>query len=418
MPTLRVIYREFIGFEHALAKQAEYFRQRHPDVTLEFTHSDVPPLYETMIAKNGVFTDQYDVFLCLTDWLPELMKSGGLTRLNDDLAQDPPDGWPDGWTDSMTRLQRDRAGNIYGLPYHDGPEMFMYRTDLFDDPHEQEAFRKQTGVPLRPPETWSQFLDIATFFTRPDDGLYGCLVAAYPDGHNTVYDFMIHLWSRGGQMLDARMRPVFNQAEGVEGLQFYVDLINVHRVVPPEVFEFESVKSGHYYAGGGSAMMWNWCGFAALAEIPELSKIVGNNRCTVIPRGDGPNGRHMSLNIYWVMTIPSGCAQKALAYQFLKTTACAAMDKVTSLEGGNGTRLSTWRDPDVQRQFRYYQMIERVHQNVESPPTIPEYPAINEVLNRAIDDALHGRKAVKQALDEAAEESEEILSKAGYYKQA
>ncbi len=407
--TLNLAYREFVGFEKALARQIEQFRRQHPDVEVRAQAFDVPELYERMIASGGCRSDQWDLFLALTDWLPQLMADGALTPLNDLLRTDPPESWSEGWSDSMLSLQRNTAGTVYALPYHDGPEMFMYRTDLFEDPGERQAFKARHGYDLGVPETWSQFRDMARFFTRPERDLYGCVVAAQPDGHNNVYDFMIHLWSRGGQLLDRR-RPVFNGAEGQEALRFITDLINKDRVTQPAPREYESVKSGNYYASGRAAMMWNWCGFAAVAEIPELSKIMGKNRCALVPRGDGPKGRHMSLNIYWVLGIPAGSQNSRVAYSFLKSTASAAMDKITSLEGANGCRLSTWRNPDIRRQFQYYEIIEEVHRNVESPPGIPEYPQINETLSAAIDSVHTGQRTVKAALDEAARQVEQLLS--------
>src|SRR5581483_7543596 len=155
------------------------------------------------------------------------------------------------------------------------------------------------GRELGVPQTWSQFLDLARFFTRPDEDLVGCIVAAKPDGHNNVYDFCIHMWTRGGRFFDERMRPAFNGAAGVAGLQFLCDLINTHRVTQPDPLEFESVASGNFYASGRAAMMWNWCGFQAVADTPDLSKIPGRTRSTMIPAGDGPGGRHASLSVYW-----------------------------------------------------------------------------------------------------------------------
>jgi multiple sugar transport system substrate-binding protein len=358
---------------------------------------------------------QYDIMLILSDWLPDLMQRGGLVRLNDYLAQDPPDGWPDAWSESMKGLQQDRAGNIFGMAYHDGPEMFHYRSDLFGDEAEQAAFRKQHGYDLHVPETWNEFLDVARFFTRPDDGLWGAVVAAKPDGHNNVYDFLIHLWTRGGRLLDEQMKPAFNSPEGLDALRFYTDLLTVHRVTPPQAPEWDSVLSGINYAAGVGAMMWNWSGFAATAELPP-SKIIGKNRCTIIPRGDGPKGRHMSLNIYWVLGILKGSNNASLAWQFLKETAGPAMDKVTSLAGGTGTRLSTWRDPEIQAQFGYYRAIEEVHRNVESPPALPEYPAMNEVLSAMTMSTASGAQRVELALRAASEACEQILAQAGYYR--
>lgn len=413
---LNLIYREFVGFERAFRRQLKAYQEQQPDVTIQFESHDVPPLYEKMVAQRGCLSGQYDLFLAVTDWLPELMRDGLVTCIDDFLREAPPPDWPDGWTDSVRRLQRDAAGRTYGLAYHDGPEVFMYRTDLFGDPREQERFRRQYGRDLAVPRTWSEFLDLAKFFTRPDEDLYGCVVAAKPDGHNDVYDFMIHLWSRGGQLLDERMRPAFDSPEGEAALRFYVDLIHEHRVTQPQPWEYESVGSGSFYASGRAAMMWNWCGFQAVADMPELSKIPGKTRSTMVPGGDGPNGRRVSLNIYWVMTIPSGSRQKEAAWAFMRHLATPAMDKITSEEGGTGTRLSTWNDPDIRRQFQYYEVIEEVHQYVESPPQIPEYPAINEVLNQMMARVVIEQRDIRQSLREAAQETEAILAQAGYYR--
>ncbi|HEX9371634.1 MAG TPA: sugar ABC transporter substrate-binding protein [Roseiflexaceae bacterium] len=409
MPTLHVKYRTFDGFERALSAQTTHFAAQHPDVQFELSHSGPEELYVEMVEHGGTTGGRYDLMLALTDWLPNLMRRGGLRPIDDYLANDPPEDWPGGWSQSVLGLQRDAHGKIYGLPYHDGPEIFHYRTDLFGDPAEQARFEQQHGYPLRPPETWSEFLDVARFFTRPGDGLYGTVVAGLNDGHNNVYDFLIHLWSRGGRLLDERMRPAFDSSAGREALQFYVDLLAKQNVTPPRTLEYDSVLAGEAYAAGEGAMMLNWSGFMAVAQLPP-SKIIDKTRCTRIPRGDGPGGRHASLNVYWVLGICAGSAQPELAWQFMRETASPAMDKVTSLAGGTGVRLSTWNDPEIQAQFQYYEELERVHQSSDTMPPIPEYPAVNEVISRMTWDAVQGRTSVADALRDAAEECAAILA--------
>lgn len=411
---LKLISREFAGFEASFEVQANHFEQR-TGWMVEREFEEIHRLYDRMIAeKEALAGGQHDLFLCVTDWLPEAIQQGLLLPLNDYLHRDPPEGWPDAWAPSMRGLQTAEDGNIYGVAYHDGPEMFIYRQDLFDDPAEQEAFYQRFGYPLDVPATWSQFVDTAQFFTRPAEGVYGALTASYPDGHNNVYDFLIQLWSRGGELVTADWQPAFHSKTGREALQFLVDLIHTYQVVPKEALQMDSVRSGNHFAQGGVAMMWNWAGFAAVAEMPELSNIVGKVGTSVIPRGNGPDGRHMSLNIYWVLGIAAGSNNPEMAYQFIKETASAAMDKATSMCGGNGTRLSTWRDEEVRRQFPYYKQIEAVHRNVNSPLPIPEYPAMNEVLSQMVDDALNRRVSVGEALDRAAEQVLQILRSSGY----
>jgi len=406
---LHLVGRAFVGFERALAAQAAAFEQAHPGVEVVRRFREPQDLYDSTVAHAELASGAIDVTLTLTDWLPEAMRRGLLAPLDPLLEADPPQDWPEGWPPSLRGLQRDAAGQTYALPYHDGPMMFIYRRDLFDEPREQAAFQARYGQPLRPPETWSEYLRIARFFTRPDQNMYGAVAAGLNDAHNNVYDFMIHTWSRGGRLLDDEGRPAFHEPIAVEALQYHVDLFNRYKVMPPEAKGFDSVVSGTYYASGRAAMMVNWCGFATMAEVPEQSRVVGKNGLGLVPRGDSPQGRHTSINVYWVLAVAAGSAQKELAYAFLRSTASPVMDRVTALNGCIATRYSTWRDPAILRQFPVYATIEAVHRSVNSPPPIPAWPAITEVLNMAVDDALHQRKNVEDALVWASAEARRIM---------
>lgn len=411
---LKLISREYDAFAHAFQRHAEAFCAANPDVEIEHEFVDIHTLYDRMIGASEASGDQYDLFLCVTDWLPEAMERGLLSPIDAQLLNDPPDDYPEGWSPSMLGGQTGMRGKVYGLPFHDGPEMFLYRSDLFADPSEREAFKARFGRDLEVPETWSDFLDVALHFTRPEQGLWGCSAALFPDGHNNVYDFLIHLWTRGGVLFDENWKPQFHGAIGQEALQFYLDLFLKHKVISPRCLQFDSTRCGFDFASGTAAMMWNWCGFAAITEVPEFSKIVGKTRCAKVPRGE--HGSHTSLNIYWVLTIPAGSKNKDLAYRYMRFAAGKEMDKLTSTEGANGTRLSTWRNPEVQAMCQYYEIIEEVHKQVMSPPAIAEYPAINEVFSMMVDDTLHERKSVVDALNDAARKCEAILRAAGYYK--
>jgi multiple sugar transport system substrate-binding protein len=405
---LRLAYRESTVFTTALRRQAEAFRAVRPEVRVELVGHDLPELYGALVAGDGCDSGDWDAFLCCTDWLPPLMAGRRLNPLDGFLAADPPPDWPAGWSRSLRELAT-AEGRTYGIPYHDGPEMFMYRADLFDDPAEQRRFSEKSGYPLAAPRTWSQFLDVARHFTRPADDLYGCVLAALPDGHNNVYDFLIQLWSRGGRVLDGR-RATFADAAGVAALTYLRELAFVHRVTQPDPMAYESVGSGEYYATGRAAMMWNWFGYAVMAELPG-SAVRGRNRYALIPRGEGPGGRHVSLSVFWVLTIPRGAPQPELAWEFLRHTATAEMDLVTAYAGATGCRLSTWRDPRVRERFPCYSLIERTHESVEMMPAIPEYPEINEVLNVALDAAYTGVRPVEHALADAAARTDAILAR-------
>lgn len=404
---LKLISRVQDTFENAFKAQIADFNKLHPHIEVECTFLPIHDHYEKMVANMGTESDEFDLFLCCTDWLPVLMHNESITALDEMIESNPPHDWPDGWHKAMLGLQQ-HYGNVYGLPWHDGPQVFHYRKDLFEDATEKENYLHQYGRELRPPQTWDEFIDVAKFFTRPEQGLWGCCEAAYTDGHNNVYDFLIHLWSRGGVLLDKNGEPQFHGPEGVEALQYYADLFHKHKVASLECLNLGSVECGNYYAQGNAAMMWNWCGFAAVCEMLEYSKIVGQNVCTKLPAGSAGS---VSLNIYWVLTIPSGSQNKELAYQFLQHISAPHTDKMVSMAGANGVRLSTWNDPEVVEKYPYYSIIADVHANTRTLPAIPEYPEINEAISRAVHRALHGEMSVEETLKVAAEETRQILNK-------
>lgn len=116
-------------------------------------------------------------------------------------------GLSHGWSPSLLRLQQVEEA-VLGVPYHDGPECLIYRRDLFDDPQLHRQFLTRFGRPLAPPATWSEFYETAGFLHRPEEHFYGAVFAALPDGHNSVYDFMLQLWSRCGEFSPQRVYPV------------------------------------------------------------------------------------------------------------------------------------------------------------------------------------------------------------------
>lgn len=408
MTTLSIKYRSFDGFERALQAQIAHFQSLYPDVTVTSSHAGPEDLYAEMVEHGEVHSGKYDIMLVLTDWLPDLQQRAGLLDLRSFIAQAPPQDWPHGWSPSLLELQRSNQGQIYGLPYHDGPEMFHYRADLFASAREQESFRMLHGRELRVPETWDEFREVAQFFTRPDQGLYGAVIAGLNDGHNNVYDFFIHLWSRGGALFDDQLNPTFHDAIGQTALQFYVDSLTTMGITSPHALHYDSVAAGVAYAAGEGAMMLNWAGFMSVAQLPP-SQIINKTRCTTIPRGNNPEGRHASLNVYWVLGICAGSRNPELAYQFLRETASADMDKITSLSGGSGVRKSTWNDADIRSQFQYYEVMEQVHTGIDTLPALPQYPMLNEVFSRMTWAAVQGHKSVTQALNDAAHECRMIL---------
>ena len=410
---LRLISRQFVGFERSFSRQAKAFVEAGgTEVVTEFL--EVEDLYDRMVSRKGCLTSDFDLILAVTDWYPTLIAQGALVPLDPLLKADPPLDWEQGgWMESMLMLQREdqpsgSGGRIYGLPYHDGPEMLIFRRDLFESEREQKDFADRFGRALEPPKTWGDFLEVAKFFTRPDEDLYGTIQAAFPDAHNIIYDFFLHLWTRGGEVLDSSGKPAFQNQIGVEALNFLKDLVHTHRVTPADCAGIDSVESGKRFAAGKVAMMVNWMGFAAFADSDEGSRVRKKVGGGLVPAGEGPGGAGCSLNIYWCLSIPAGSRDPENAYRFMKWCARPDMDLITSEEGGTGVRRSTWRTCAEQGVAGYAEM-EALHDHARHLPRVPAFGGMSEILNEHLDKALNKGADVETELRRAAERCGELL---------
>lgn len=401
--TFRIAVRRFDPFAVSIRQQWDDFRVASgTTLDLEAVQLDLNPLTQTLFADGGLRDGTWDVALVVTDWLAEAVAAGALRDLGPMLASDPPPDYPDGWSPSLTGMQR-FGDAVYGLPYHDGPECLVYRADRFADPAEQRAYRARYGRDLAVPTTWRQFEDVARHFTRPEAGEWGTIFAAYPDGHNSVYDFCLQTWSRGGE-LEREGVPTLDTPEAVAALDFLRRAIGDRGLTPPGQEAIDSVASGERFAAGGIAMMVNWFGFAAVCEQPGCP-VKGKVGVAPVPAGDGPAGRRGSLNVYWLLAVAAGSRHPEVATAFVRHCATPAMDRLTTLAGGIGCRRSTWDDPEVNALIPFARDLETLHAGARTLPRSAALPRLVEIIDGAVQAAITGETPSAELLRAAQAEA-------------
>lgn len=385
--TFRVAIRKFAPFEAAIRKQWTAFQAATgTHLQLETQALDLHPLYDSYFGREDLKRGAWDVGFLTSDWFATAYERQALLDIAPLLAAGPPEGYPDGWTRSLLDLQR--FGDVtLGLPYHDGPECLIYRKDLFEDLREQEAYEQQYGEPLRVPRTWEAFHRVARFFTRADHGLYGTTFAAYPDGHNTVYDFCLQLWTRGGELFDRAGRLCLDTPETIAALTFYRQILSDASAIHPRAREMDSVQAGLAFAAGQVAMMVNWFGFASMAATIADSSVKGRVDIAPVPHAEG--SQTVSLNSYWILGIGAGSPHAATAYGFLRHCASAAMDKLLTLEGGIGCRRSTWQDAEVNETVPFYHQIGALHASARELPRLPHWGELATAIDALVLDTIN-----------------------------
>ncbi|WP_207425264.1 sugar ABC transporter substrate-binding protein [Pedobacter sp. SYSU D00535] len=397
----RIAVRKFPPFEAAMQKFWDKFcEQSGCSLQAELVPLDLHQLHEATLEKQGLATGDWDVAHINTDWIFEAYTSSAVESLNTYIQNNPPEGYPSAWSKSLLGMQQFN-GNIVGLPFHDGPECLIYRKDLFEDPSEQEAYQKAFGKALAPPESWEEFQQIAQFFNRPEQNLYGTVFAGYPDGHNTVFDFCLQLWTRNGYLLNSKGNVQINTPAAMKGLEFYREIFRDKTAVHPGSSEFESVAAGAAFARGEVAMMVNWFGFASVCEVSEDSKVKGKVDVTTLPKGAYSDSA--SLNVYWLYTIGSGSQHKQVAYDFIRFATNAENDKLLTLEGGIGCRISTWKDQEINKLVPYYHKLEMLHECAKSLPQKSNWTTIASIIDEAVLKAINTELPAETILNEAQE---------------
>ena len=387
MNRFRVAVRAFPPFESAIRKQWQLFEaDARSGLELEAVALDLHPLHDALFGPSA---EEWDAAFVVTDWIAEAAASNTLLDLVPYIEASPPDGFPSAWAESLLRFQR--VGNrILGLPYHDGPECLIYRRDLFDE----------AGLP--PPRSWDEFHETARRLHRPEENRYGTIFAGFPDGHNTVYDFCLQVWSRGGNLLDSQGCIRLDSDAAREGLQFYRRIVRDAAAVHPRCAEFDSVKSGYAFANGEAALMVNWFGFAAMCQTAAESKVKDRVAVAEVPGG-------VSLNVYWTLAIPSACRRPDLAWRFLRHCASSPMDKLLTLEGGIGCRRSTWMDDDVNRAIPFYREMDRLQTGARELPLMPDWSRRAAVIDETVIEALKSDRPEAELLAEAQERMERTV---------
>jgi multiple sugar transport system substrate-binding protein len=319
----------------------------------------------------------------------------------DDYAHNAPA--PDFQLDDFIPAVMDNIGlyqnGLWIIPWRADVRALYYRSDVLD----------AKGV--KPPATWDEYFGVLDKVTSAPD-LYGIGIHARQYG-GTLAAFGDVLWNHGGDYLAEDMRPRFNDERGVQALDDYVKLLNY---APPDKLNMGALEVDTAFAQGRVAFAHEWPQLAAAAVDEKQSKVVGKFGLAPLPTL--PGGKSISGIGGWGIGISADSKQKDAAWRLVQFLTTARAEKEVILAGGdaNPCHISTLKDPQLAQKFFYFPQLFPNFENGKAAPRIPEWSQIADAIVLAMSEAATGKKASKAALDDAANTTDGILKKAGYYK--
>jgi len=308
------------------------------------------------------------------------------------------------------------AGRLVQLPRHSDVSNFFYQKSLFEDEANRTAFEAEYGYPLAPPETWDQVTDMAMFFADPPN-FYGFQFVGKDEAiTGRFYEMLV---ANGGAMFDEEWNPTFNSASGVEALSFFVDLYEAG-AVPAGVPNYLWDDTGLGFGSGTVAMDLDWAGWSAYFNDPANSTVAGNVGIIRAPMGSG--GLRTGWSGSHTFSITEGCDNKEAAASFVSFLTDTDRQMIEARTGLLPTRPDVWEAAASEFEAAGNTFMVEVFQTFEAsmaedaftPPLIPEWIEVSNVLWPELQAAMVGDKTAQEALDDAAEAAAEIMSDAGY----
>lgn len=405
-------------------------------ITIKITEVPFEGVYEKLKTEFVAGTGAFDVVTFYPAYIGDYASNGYLEPLDGYLAKQPAAVWGANQDDVLPpfrELYNKWAGKTYALTIDGDVHVMIYRKDLFENADEQAAFKAKFGTELRPPETWADWLQVGSFFTRKkgeklagqtlDHDFYGSAEFAK---RGFSFAWFVDRWASSGQVyFDDTMTPQINTPEAVAGLQNFVDSL---KNAPPDVRAYGYDELRDALLKGNVAMVVQWTDVPKKGADPTQSSVAGKLAVGRVP-GTLINGQvvhRAMMPVGRVVAVAADSKNKDAAYWVAKHIAYdrSLEDVSTSLTGLDPYRTTHLEHPEAYTMFPDKAAAETYLSGLKAALAdgfpeifIPGAAQYEDVLDLHVNKALAGEETPKAALDAVAVEWNKITDSLGRDKQ-
>jgi ABC-type glycerol-3-phosphate transport system substrate-binding protein len=377
-----------------MKKFEKQFEQEYPTIDVEFEPVGSGQAKEKLLTEiaggNAPDTAWVDSGL-----VQDLASRGALTNLDGYLAGSDtvkPDDFVEGFRNGASY-----QGSMYGLPFEGETTGLFYRTDLF----------QQAGID-GPPQTWDEFEADAAKLTIPSKHQYG--VAMFSS--EAAYYFYPWLWQAGGDVLTPDgQQMALDTPEAIKAAEFYVDL--ARKYAPPDYLPSNSWDGRVTFASGKAAMYiaGNWFAGNTIAEFPDIE---GKWASAPLPKGPAGCATTVAGD---TLTVLSGTPQQDAAWLWIEfltrpenMAAYTIGDESATMLPPRASLLQSDQLTSHHKEFLqgFANDMECAHVSTVEQP---KYPEIETALNEELGKAMIGEQSAQEAIENATQKGEAILSK-------
>ena len=404
------------------------------------------------VAQTGA--GDFDVLLLANTWVADFVDLEYVIALDDLIARDSADAnlaWddvPDG-----IKNKNSWGGSTYAFIVDNDNQSMFYRKDVLEDPAWQEQFMAEAGRELTVPQTLTEFVEVAKFFTGKDwspdveGDKFGFVTCVQ---RNAQLAWYCYPWAspyavvpkesapaQGVFLFDPDMNPLVNTEGWVRGITEMTDAVN--NAMRPggdtdRAAVISEITNGHAFA----SFDWGDTGPGSVAEDSIVKDKVGfaltpgsteyfdwQTSTWVTVEGDVHRAPTHAFN-GWSYFITSQASNVDAAWSWLKyhaSPAVSAIDVASPSSGFQPWRLShsTNLDPWVAANWTaeeaqaYVDNILAVtnHPNAVFDPRVPGADRYQQTLELNLQRALLGEADPQTAMDDCATEFNSITDELG-----
>ncbi|GLK16615.1 hypothetical protein GCM10017602_10970 [Herbiconiux flava] len=279
--------------------------EKDTGTSVTFVELPYDGLYNRLNSEFSSGSLSFDVAALDSIWLPTFAEA--LTPLDDMMTDEVQS---DLFPALVTEAQVDDS--FVGMPAWTNSEILYYRTDLFEDPAQQQKFKAEYGYDLVPPTTWEQYADVAKFFTQDTDSdgqvdVYGT------DVKGAVETEWLATLSQTGEkdmVVGDDGTVSLGDADSLAALDFYTSLLPY---APSGAAQLDWAGSQNLFNQGQLAMMRFWA--HAYKQIPADSAVTGKVGVTTMVGGPGGVA---GVPGAWYLSVPAGTSKQEKALEFVQ----------------------------------------------------------------------------------------------------
>ena len=380
----------------AINKLTAEFNATHKNITVtpHFSGNSDYALQKVLTAIAG--GKPPDISYLYGSWAANIAKSPKTVDLNEFIKRDSSTfNWNDFWP--AERESATVKGKVVGMPALVDNLALVYNKKMF----------AQAGLAAPTASwTWSDFENAALKLTNPGQKKFGWAYVA--DGsEDTVWRYWALLWQAGGSILSPDgKKAAFDSPAGVKAMSL------IQRLVQAKAIYDDNGNQNYLglFASGHIGMLFT--GPWDLTQIQDGGAAYG---VQILP-GD-QNHQTISGPDIWTV-FDNGDARKQASWEFLKWFNSPEVNlKWSLLTGDLPVRAAVLKLPNYKQFLDKYPGVGVWADNLKNAtqvrPVTAVYPKISNVVGQSIVSVLLGKSQPQQALSQAAQQTNSILSVPG-----